>query len=222
MQGCIQKEIQQQFSTARIGNSVHVYQREALQDKNPAGNLKAPLASRHVLLAEPHKRRDHVKLLSGIARIQCHIIRPLGPFGPPAVAWLQSNTHCPLGEREIQTKHCPLGEREMQTKPCLSPWGTETRQRHSGHWVPSIHEMKLNTLKVCRPRGLRRTIGTVTVICGNNLKGFTCRAPRGQSGNLQQHEAANKCSKQFLSFIYTNPSTVCQLRVCQGGGTQLE
>jgi hypothetical protein len=78
-------------------------------------------------------------------------------------------------------KTCPLGEREMQTKPCLSPWGTETRQRHSGHWVLSIHEMKLNTLKVCRPRGLRRTIGTVTVICGNNLKGFTCRAPRGKA-----------------------------------------
>jgi hypothetical protein len=209
MQGCIQKEIQQQFSTARIGNSVHLYQREALQDKNPAGNLKARLSS-HVLLAEPHKRRNHVKSLSGMARIQRHIIRPLGPLGPPAVAWLQSNTHCPLGEREIQTK------------PCLSPWGTETRQRHSGHWVLSIHEMKLNTLKVCRPRGHRRTIGTVTVICGNNLKGFTCRAPRGQSGNLQQHEAANKCLKQFLSFIYTigtkvrmNLSTVCQLRGSQ-------
>jgi hypothetical protein len=30
---------------------------------------------------------------------------------------------------------------------------------------------------------------------GNNLEGFTGREPRGQSGNLQQHEAANKCSK---------------------------
>jgi hypothetical protein len=119
-------------------------------------------------------------------------------------------------------KTCPLGGREMQTKPCLSPWGTETRQRHRGHCVLSIHEMKLNMLKVCRPRGHRRTIGTVTVICGNNIKGFTCRAPRGQSGNLQQHEAANKCSKQFLSFIYMigtkmrmNLSTVCQLKGSQ-------
>jgi hypothetical protein len=36
----------------------------------------------------------------------------------------------------------------MKTKPCLSSRGTETRQRHSGHWVLSTHEMKLNTLKV--------------------------------------------------------------------------
>jgi hypothetical protein len=30
------------------------------------------------------------------------------------------------------------------------------------------------------------------VSCGNNLEGFTCREPRGQSGNLQQHKAAIK------------------------------
>jgi hypothetical protein len=36
----------------------------------------------------------------------------------------------------------------MQTKPCLSSRGTETRQRHSGPWALSTHEMKLNTLKV--------------------------------------------------------------------------
>jgi hypothetical protein len=30
--GCIQKEIQQRIGTVPIGNSVHVYQREALQD----------------------------------------------------------------------------------------------------------------------------------------------------------------------------------------------
>jgi hypothetical protein len=134
-----------------------------------------------------------------MAKIQSHIIRPLGLLGPPADARLQSNTRYPLGEREMQTKNYPLGEREVQTKPFLSPWGTETRQRHRGHWVLSIHKMKLNTLKVCRPCGLGRTIGTVTVICGNNPEGFTFRAPSRQSGNLQQHEAANQCSKQFLS-----------------------
>jgi hypothetical protein len=135
---------------------------------NPAENLKARFISCLVLLLEPHKRRNRVKSLSGMARIQSHIIRWLRPLGPPADAWLQSNTRYHLGEREMQTKHYPLGEREVQTKPCLSLWGTETRQRHSGHWVLSIHEMKLNTLKVCRPCGLGRTIGTVNVICGNN------------------------------------------------------
>jgi hypothetical protein len=136
--GCIQKEIQQRIGTVPIGNSVHVYQREALQDTNPAGNLKALSISCLVLPLDTfsYERKNRVKSLSGMAGIQGHIIRPLGPLGPPADAWLQSNTSCPLGERE------------MQTKPCLSSRGTETCQRHSGHWVLSTHEMKLNTLKV--------------------------------------------------------------------------
>jgi hypothetical protein len=68
--------------------------------------------------------------------IQGHIIRPLGPLGPPADAWLQSNTRCPLEERG------------MQKKPCRLPRGTGTLQRHSGQWALSTYQMKLNTLKV--------------------------------------------------------------------------
>jgi hypothetical protein len=123
-----------------------------------------------------------------------------GPLGPPAVAWPQSSTFYLL-ERGRCRQYLVYRR-----------GGTETRQRHSGHWVPSTHEMKLNTLNG-GPCGLRRTIGTVTVICGNNPEGFTFHAPSRQSGNLQQHEAANNCSKRFLSFIYTNLGTVCQLRV---------
>jgi hypothetical protein len=31
-----------------------------------------------------------------------------------------------------------------------SSQGTETRQKHSGHWVLSLHERKLNKLKMQR------------------------------------------------------------------------
>jgi hypothetical protein len=50
---------------------------------NPAGNLKARFIKRLVLLLEifSYERKNCVKSLSGMARIQSHIIRPLGQWG---------------------------------------------------------------------------------------------------------------------------------------------
>jgi hypothetical protein len=117
----------------------------------------------------------------------------------------------PLGEREMETKYYPLGEREVQTKPCIVVGDRDPpeTQRPLG----PVHTRNETEYAQCGPCGLRRTIATVTVICGNNPEGYTFHAPSRQSGNLQQHEAANKCSKRFLSFIYTSLGTVCQLRV---------
>jgi hypothetical protein len=63
--------------------------------------LKARFIKHLVLPLETfsYERKNCVKSLSGMAGIQGHIIRPLGPLGPPADAWLQSNTRYPLGER---------------------------------------------------------------------------------------------------------------------------
>jgi hypothetical protein len=116
--GCIQKEIQQRIGTVPIGNSVHIYQCEALQDTNPAGNLKARFIKRLVLLLEifSYKRKNCVKSLSGMARIQSHIIRPLGPLGPPADARLQSNTSRPLGRGRCRQNlvDCREGQRPVR------------------------------------------------------------------------------------------------------------
>jgi hypothetical protein len=111
----------------------------------------------------------------------------------------------------VTVKHTlPLGEREKETKPILArDRDPSETQRPLG----PVHTRNETEYAQRGPCGLRRTIVTVTVICGNNPEGFTFHAPSRQSRNLQQHEAANKCSKRFLSFIYTNLSTVCQLRV---------
>jgi hypothetical protein len=151
--GCIQKEIQQQFSTAQIGNSVHLYQQDTRQDTNPVENLPSFIRfiNRLVLQLETisYERRNLVKsLCEGFRRDTRSHHKVAGPLGPPAVAWSQSSTFYLLGR----------GRRRYVARQILSSWregdqdetyrrgGTETRQRHSGHGVLSTHEMKLNTL----------------------------------------------------------------------------
>jgi hypothetical protein len=48
--------------------------------------------------------------------------------------------------------HVLLKREWLQAKPCLTliVARTETRQKHSGHWVLPIHEMRLNRLKMQR------------------------------------------------------------------------
>jgi hypothetical protein len=74
--------------------------------------------------------------------IRGHIIRA-GPLGLSAVAWSQSSTFYLLGRRRTDDES---SWREGDQDETYRRGGTGTRQRHSGHGVPSTHEMKLNTL----------------------------------------------------------------------------
>jgi hypothetical protein len=132
-------------------------------------------------------------------------------LGPPAVAWSQSSTFYLLG-KERRRRNIILLERGRCRQNLVSSWGGRDSPETQRPLGP-VHTRNETEYAQRGPCGHRRTIETVTVICGNNPEGFTFHAPSRQSGNLQQHEAANKCSKRFLSFIYTNLGTVCQLRV---------
>jgi hypothetical protein len=124
-EGCIQKDIQQQFSTAPIGNSVHVYPvswREAPQDKNPAENLRARI-SNHVL----HNKKGY-----GKDTISHH----KGRWGHQRLhgySQTSSPTHVPLSRGESQTKQylTPIVVRDRDPAETQRPLGPVHTQKEA-------------------------------------------------------------------------------------------
>jgi hypothetical protein len=116
--------------------------------------------------------------------VQSHIILVVGAIGATSRCIVTVKDTLFSGERQVADKILSDSDRLQ---------GKETRQKHSSQWVLSIHEMRLNKLKMQRgPLGPGRTIGTVTVSRGNSLEGFICHGPHGQRGNFQQRNSRDQ------------------------------
>jgi hypothetical protein len=132
----------------------------------------------------------------GYVGIRGHIIRLLG----------QSSTFYLLGR----------GRRRDVARQILSSWregdGDETYRRWGDRDPPETQQTWVHTLNETEYAhwggacGLRTTIETVNVICGNNPEGFTFHAPSRQSGNLQQHKVRSGFfpSSTRISAQYAN------------------
>jgi hypothetical protein len=155
-----------------------------------------------------------------MARIQCHIIR---------VAEANGATSCCLVSVKTWRTNVLLHTGWSLGSLRLSQ-GTQTRQKHSGHWVLSIHEMNLNKLKM--QQGLVAQKDYWNCYCELRYQpqrlylSWAARAmrklPATQSSDQSDRSSFFSLStrtslvvKQLLSFIYSEQCTVCQLKGSQ-------